>query len=386
MNKLNSQLISAIVLLCLSLSICAANRLTVTFFGSKTCGECMEIKEKLLKPLSEKYGEKLNIPFYDIEEPDGFERIIKMEKLYGVKNASPQELYLPDTFLTGYDDIMKYGKELIEKHLNDPSSWKSALVADTTSRHDSLAYRNGLVQRFRAFSFISILVAGLVDGVNPCAIATLIFLISFLATQKSSRNEVLAIGVCFTFAVFTTYLLLGIGAFEALGFLQKHLWVSMVIKWSAIIFAAGAGVYCLRDAIVYQRTKKVQDMKNQLPKAIKMQIHKVISGSISRYGLISGALVMGFLVTLLEAVCTGQVYLPTIVLMTRESGLKLTGWLYLVFYNFLFVLPLIAIMIFAYFGLTWTRLSKITQQNLTLVKYLLAIVLFALAGFLAISM
>ncbi len=36
------------------------------------------------------------------------------------------------------------------------------------------------------------------------------------------------------------------------------------------------------------------------------------------------AAVTGFLVTLLEAVCTGQVYLPTIILMTRAEGLRLT--------------------------------------------------------------
>jgi thiol:disulfide interchange protein len=126
-------------------------------------------------------------------------------------------------------------------------------------------------------------------------------------------------------------------------------------------------------------------MLNQLPKALKLRIHKVISGQLSSRSLVIGAIVMGFLVTLLEAVCTGQVYLPTIVLMTRQEGLRLTGWLYLIFYNFLFVLPLLIVMVLAYFGMTWNTLAKTTQKHMTLLKVLLGLMLLGLAVFLGIS-
>ncbi|MFW6253835.1 MAG: hypothetical protein ACOC41_02795, partial [Chitinivibrionales bacterium] len=64
--------------------------------------------------------------------------------------------------------------------------------------------------------------------------------------------------------------------------------------------------------------------------------------------------------------------MPTIVLMTRQEGaLKLTGWLYLIFYNILFVLPLLVVMIMAYYGMTWDMLSKKMQNHLVLLKVLL---------------
>jgi len=213
----------------------------------------------------------------------------------------------------------------------------------------------------------------------------MIFLISFLATQKRKRSEVLAIGLSFTFAVFATYLLLGIGAFKMLSFLSTYRWVSHAVRWSAVALAGGVGLYSFRDAFVYRKTGKAGDIKLQLPKVVKLRIHKVISGRLSTGGLVTGALVTGFLVTLLEAVCTGQVYLPTIILMTRHEGLKLTGWLYLILYNVLFVLPLLIVMVLAFFGLRWDKLAKTTQKNLTLIKVLFGVVLIGLAAFLALA-
>ena len=71
--------------------------------------------------------------------------------------------------------------------------------------------------------------------------------------------------------------------------------------------------------------------------------------------------------------------------MTRQEGLRIIGWLYLLLYNMLFVLPLLIIMILAYYGLKWEKLAKTTQENLSLVKILFGIVLIGLAVFLAMA-
>jgi cytochrome c biogenesis protein CcdA len=357
-----------------------ASKLEVRFFGSSTCGECMKIKDELLKPLAEKNPDKMDLKIYDIETAADFQLMVKLEEKFHVKASAPQELFLPDTYLCGYETIMQSGKPLIEHYLSNPDLWTSHQVSIDTAKNVE-----AIKTRFRNFTFVQILLAGMVDGINPCAIATMIFLISFLATQKKKRSEVLAIGLCFTATVFLTYLLMGIGAFEALTFLKEYRWVSVAVKWTAVAAALIAAAYCFRDAIVFNKTRNVKDIKNQLPKILKVQIHKIISGQLSRSGLVIGAVVAGFLVTILEAVCTGQVYLPTIVLMTRQEGLKLTGWLYLIFYNFLFVLPLLVVMVLAYFGLRWDQLAKSTQKHMPLLKVSLGVVLVGLAIFLGFS-
>jgi len=51
----------------------------------------------------------------------------------------------------------------------------------------------------------------LVDGLNPCAFATIVFFISYLAFMGRRSREVLAVGAALALGVFLTYLGIGVG-------------------------------------------------------------------------------------------------------------------------------------------------------------------------------
>jgi len=80
--------------------------------------------------------------------------------------------------------------------------------------------------------------------------------------------------------------------------------------------------------------------------------------------------------------------MPTVVAMTQGGlGLvHLTAWLYLILYCFIFVVPLIAVMIAAYYGMKWNQLAQMTQKNLTLLKIIVGIVMLGLALYLALAL
>jgi hypothetical protein len=139
------------------------------------------------------------------------------------------------------------------------------------------------------------------------------------------------------------------------------------------------------DAIHYYRTKNTSDMKVQLPKGIKLLIHSVIRGNLSSNKIVVGAIITGFLVTLFEGACTFKIYLPTIMAMTHTFGFKLLGWLLLVVYNFLFVLPLLIVLTATAYGLKWNKLSSFQQKHMVITKLLLALVLFGLAAFISMG-
>jgi cytochrome c biogenesis protein CcdA len=65
--------------------------------------------------------------------------------------------------------------------------------------------------------------------------------------------------------------------------------------------------------------------------------------------------------------------------------LRFTGWKYLVYYNLLFVLPLLIIIILAFYGLRWYEISRALQKNLPLLKFVMGIVLASLAVYLAVA-
>jgi hypothetical protein len=362
----------------------ARKALHLTFFGSSTCGECAEIKTQLLKPLERRYIGKLSITYRDIEVDKDLAILTAMEKGYHVTATAPQELFFPDTVLVGYDNIMKNGGQLIEWYVSHPGKWAYAhAYGDSTI--DTVKTADMIRDRMKTWSFVGLFAIGFVDGVNPCAIATMIFLISFLGTQKRDRRDVLKIGLAFTGTVFLTYFALGLGAFRILSLMDKFYWFSLAIRVTAIGIAVWVAILSIWDAVHYYRTHDTGEMKVQLPKGIKLLIHSVIRGNMSSNKIVVGAIITGFFVTLLEGACTAKIYLPTIMAMTRTFGFRLAGWLLLVFYNFLFVLPLLIVLTATAYGLKWNRLSSFQQKHMVLTKLLLALVMFGLAAFISVG-
>ena len=94
------------------------------------------------------------------------------------------------------------------------------------------------------------------------------------------------------------------------------------------------------------------------------------------------ALVTGFLVSVLEAVCTAQIYLPTIVFILRTTGPKLKALGYLLLYNLLFVVPLLVIFSFALAGTTSERFQKVLRKHLGAIKILMGMMFLGLGIFL----
>jgi len=88
---------------------------------------------------------------------------------------------------------------------------------------------------------------------------------------------------------------------------------------------------------------------------------------ISYQTLLPGIFLIGILVTVFESVCTGQVYIPTLVLMTKDaSGLK---WmLLLLLYNLMFILPLVIIFIAVFKGVKTPRLLEWSKRNVFISK------------------
>ncbi len=362
-------------------TVSAAEALQIMFFGSSTCGECLKIKEELLYPLQKKHKDALEIITLDTDNDSALSILLKMEDEYKVKSTASQELFFPDTFLTGYDDIMKHGKTMIESRIGKNLGKFKQLAVDTSELTDFLK------NKAMDWGFlVGTIVTGLADGINPCAIATMIFLISFLATQKRTRKQILLIGMTYTATVFITYLSMGLGLKGVVDQIKGRYIFYMIIRWGAFLAAVTVAFLSFKDAFAYKKSKKTENISLQLPKSVKLRIHKVISGNLSGTSLIIGSITTGFLVTILEAICTGQMYVPYIVAMTQRETLRLKGLLFLVLYNFLFVLPLLIVMILAYFGLKWNDLAKKTQKNMVLLKITLGLVMSGLAFYLVIDL
>ena len=118
-----------------------------------------------------------------------------------------------------------------------------------------------------------------------------------------------------------------------------------------------------------------------LPWRVKERVHKVIRRGLTARSLAVGSLSVGLPVSILESLCTGQVYLPTIVFVTGAPGMQAAAVGYLLLYNVMFVVPLLAILAATYLGLRSETLGNLLRKRLALAKFGMA-GLFAALGFL----
>ncbi|MGM0461907.1 MAG: cytochrome c biogenesis CcdA family protein [Fibrobacterota bacterium] len=364
------------IILCTVLIAAAddSDHLEVHYFGESTCRDCHNLEENILDPLEEKLGERLTITRHNILNPEKLEKLKRFEQAYGIERGNAISLFVADTFLLGFDDIKNSADSLILNRVRDPEKYSMPVTDSNESNH--------VAESFQNFSFWLITLAGLADGINPCAIATMIFLISFLATRKINTRETIVVGQSFIITVFLTYFTIGLGGFHALRSLEEYHIISEVIRWAAILLCVFVAAFSLRDALVFYKTRDIGKIRLQLPDSVKAKIHRVIRERLTGRNMIIGACITGFLVTLFETICTAQTYLPVLRVLTQHEELRFQAYLWLLYYNFLFIVPLQAVMIAAYKGMTWNSLAQGTQKNMVHIKIAIAMVMIFLAGYL----
>jgi len=220
---------------------------------------------------------------------------------------------------------------------------------------------------------------------NPCAFATLIFFISYLTFVGRKKREIFWVGVGFSAAVFGTYLLIGFGILSFIQHLSFLPLFSRIVYLITIAIALALGGLSLYDYIQLRRGR-ASEMKLQLPDFLKKRIHETIrkESKSSRYFV--AAIASGFVISLLEFTCTGQVYLPTILFVTNIPSLKTSAVFYLVLYNLMFILPLLIIFGVVYWGVTSEQLGFFLQKRASTIKLVTALLFFALAGVLVASL
>ncbi|MCM8779521.1 MAG: hypothetical protein NC834_07070, partial [Candidatus Omnitrophica bacterium] len=181
--------------------------------------------------------------------------------------------------------------------------------------------------------------------------------------------------------------LLGLGVFKFILKLKFYGIIAEAFYYLVGILVLVLAFLNLYDFYRFKKTKKIEEIKLKLPHVIKWRMQKVIGegyrkekGKPSRsfFNLILISLIIGFVVSLLESVCTGQVYLPTITFITRVQELRLKAIFYLFIYNLMFVVPLLLIFILVLYGLTSEHFAKFAQKHLAKVKLLTAIFFLSL--------
>lgn len=353
------------------------------FFYSYSCHECSVIKNELLPGVLEKYGDKIEIEMLQTGDLENYKLLIGLKDRYGFSGTgTPPIIFLNGEFLEGEAPIRNGLVSLIEKSLKQ----QQGMIHEPGSID--------LTARFLSFSLFAVLSAGLIDGINPCAFTVMVFFVSFLSVQGYKRKKLIFIGGSFIAAVFLTYVLIGLGLFNFLYSLGKFWIFRKVFNITIGIFSIVLGGLAVYDFLKYRKSHSTDDLVLKLPEKVKHKIHSIVGKYYRRRTqaqgtcagnmcqLIFAALSTGVLISVLESVCTGQVYLPTITLVLKTTGMNMRALAYLLAYNIMFVVPLCVIFAFALMGSTSEDFSCFLKKHMLMVKMLMVVLFFGLGAYL----
>ena len=200
----------------------------------------------------------------------------------------------------------------------------------------------------------TVLVAGVIDGINPCAFTVLLLFITALTTTlevgegnvNRLRARMLGLGGIYIASIFITYLGLGVGLLASMDLFTRQHIPARVGALLAILF----GLWMLKDYFLPELGWRLQ-----APARVG-----TIARQMAKKATLPALILGGFLIGLCTVPCSGAVYLGVLSLLALQPT-ALQGYSYLVLYNVVFVLPLIVILIAA----SWRPvLNRLAHWNL----------------------
>ncbi len=206
-------------------------------------------------------------------------------------------------------------------------------------------------------------ITGFLDGIHPCAIAILIFFIAFLLTLRRTFKNIFFLGLVYIFVIFLTYLMVGIGLFSGIMLFGQHHFFAKLGSWLLIIL----GLIYIKDFFfprlpIHLRMPKVSGDK------VKSLIEKAT---------LPGIIIAAFLVGLCSIPCSGGIYVAITALLASKTT-YLTGFLYLLLYNLMFVLPLLILLLFAANPITLAKIGEFRKRHERTEKLVMGLLMLAL--------
>ncbi len=183
----------------------------------------------------------------------------------------------------------------------------------------------------------------LADSVNPCELAILaMVLVSIMTHNPDKKKKVLYAGFAFSSAVFIGYMVYGLIIVQFFNSFAEFIRINSSLIYNGLaILSMVIGALNIKDYFMY----KPGGIATEMPIWMRPKVKKIIQKMISP----SGAFFIGFVVTLFLLPCTMGPYLVASGLLADLGISGAVPWL--VYYNIIFVMPMIIIVFLVYFGL-----------------------------------
>ena len=335
-------------------------------FVTTSCEGCIQAENYLQSALS---FDKQKLLIYNIMEGDNTAVLRKIMKLYEVPDNLQQVpiLFFKTGYLSGADAIRKDTLNYLAD-AGSAGSWDEVVSKLSTEKEDV------------RISKLKLIVTGFINGLNPCGLSMLIMVLSVLL--MSGRSFVKG-SISYLAGKFITYLVLGLSIGTLLGFIEGRVFGTVYAAVN-IVFAVVAtcfGLFYLADFVHVCRHDYGKE-KLRLPEGFRRWNHNMIKKLSGTKGwlLYPMLFVLGIVISAGEFLCTGQVYLATLIYMAGHNGVYGTGLTGdLVIYLIAMCIPMLLLVIFVSKGQNVMSASHLSLKILPFIKLSYSVFFFVLA-------
>ncbi|WP_158301448.1 cytochrome c biogenesis protein CcdA [Methanocella paludicola] len=218
-----------------------------------------------------------------------------------------------------------------------------------------------------SFDLLTLLIAGLVAGFNPCIIAILIFIAAEVASATGNKLDIILNVAVFCLGILAVYLVIGAGLFEAVSIIPS---IAGYLEYAVIGILLALATYAFYNAYQRYTGKAVGSATRGLIASVKPLYTK--------YRL-AGSFLLGGLFGMIKMPCAGGIYLAILskIILSKEI---LEGVVYLLVFDIGVILPVLALGLLLALGFGTERMEKLRAQHAVLLHALNGAILALLAA------
>jgi len=340
----------------------AAEEVNLYFFWGEGCPHCAKEKP-FLEKLNQKYPQ-LNIHELEVwGNRENLKLMIEFGKKLDATVSGVPFTVVGEHYISGWMDESYTGGQIeeaiqcaIENSCRDIGNEIANGKADTAKEAVSKIPEKltlpfvGEIQTKNLSLPVLTLIIGALDGFNPCAMWTLLFLISLLLGMGDRKRMWILGGIFIATSAFVYFLFMA-AWLNLLLFLGFVFWVRIMI---ALVAIGGGGYYLKEYFTAEDTTCKVTGTEKR--QKVFEKIRKIAHESHFLLAL-AGMILLAFAVNLVEAICSAGLPVVYTQILSLSGLAKWQYYLYICLYIFIFMLDDLIVFFAAMITLRMTGLS-----------------------------
>jgi len=199
--------------------------------------------------------------------------------------------------------------------------------------------------------FLLGVILGIAEGINPCMLSVLLFLLSYILAI-GSKEKAIKVGLVYVLSVFVVFSLFLIGLLKIMSLITFISKIKIVIA----IFTFIVSLILIKEFFAYGKWISLE-----IPESTKPWIEKLI-----KRGTIPSAILLGVLASMVEIPCTVGIPLIYTTILAQKS--KISHIPYIIWFSFFVIFPLLIIISGVAFA--FTQVEKIEKWRLNFRKYM----------------